>query len=108
MIFDKNKYIQAKLRPSIKRISNMYVYSDIVELSPVDNSQVQIMGFLTIKIMFYKIGHWILNQPMYVRVRQKNIRTITIKITTITGEEISIPDDVVTCRLNLRRWLFFV
>ena len=26
MIFDSNKYIQAKLSPSIKRISNMYVY----------------------------------------------------------------------------------
>ena len=30
MIFDSNKYIQAKLPPSIKRISNMYVYSYIV------------------------------------------------------------------------------
>ena len=34
-IFDPNKYKQAKLCPSIKRISNMYDYSDIVEQSPV-------------------------------------------------------------------------
>ena len=38
------------------------------------------------------------NQPMYVRVRDKNIRTITIKISTETGEEFPIQDDVVTCR----------
>ena len=30
MIFNSNKYIEAKLLLSIKRISNLYVYSDIV------------------------------------------------------------------------------
>ena len=52
MIFAANISVQAKLPPSIKRISNMYVYSDIVELSPVGNSQVPIMGFLSIKSKF--------------------------------------------------------
>ena len=52
MIFNSNKYIQAKLPPSIKKISNMCVYSDIVELSPAGNSQVPIMGFLPIKSNF--------------------------------------------------------
>ena len=37
MIFNANMYVQAKLPPSIHRIQNMYVYSDIVELSPVGN-----------------------------------------------------------------------
>ena len=52
MVFGANMYVQAKLTPSIQRISNMYVYSDIVELSPVDNSQVPIIGFLPIKSNF--------------------------------------------------------
>ena len=30
MVFGANMYVQAKLPPSIQRISNMYVYSDIV------------------------------------------------------------------------------
>ena len=30
-IFNSNKYIQASFPPSIKRISNLYVYSDIVD-----------------------------------------------------------------------------
>ena len=68
----------------------MYVYSDIVELSPVGNSQVPIMGILPIKSMFQEIGHWVFNSPIYVRVREKNIRTITIKISTETGEEFPI------------------
>ena len=108
MIFDSNKYIQAKLPPSIKKISNMYVYSDNVELSLVNNSQVQIMGFLPIKNKFQETGHWVFNPPMYVRVREKNIRTITIKISTETGEEFPIQDDVITCRLNFRRRPFLV
>ena len=59
IIFNSNKYIQAKLPPSIKRISNMYVYSDIVELSPVGNSQIPIMGFLLIKSNFQENGLWV-------------------------------------------------
>ena len=78
----------------------MYVYSDIVELSLVCNSQVPIIGFLSIKSNFEESDHWVLNPPMYVRVREKNIRTITIKISTETCDEFPIQDDVVTCRLN--------
>ena len=81
----------------------MYVYSDIVELSPVGNSQVPIMGFFPIKSKFQEMGHWVFNPPLYERVREKNIRTITMKISTETGEEFPIQDDVVTCRLHFRR-----
>ena len=48
MIVNPNKHIHVKFPPSIKRISNMYLYSHIVELSPVGNSKVPIMGFLPI------------------------------------------------------------
>ena len=100
MVFNANIYVQAKLPPSIQRISNMYVYLDIFELSPVGNSQVPIMGFLSIKSDFQENNHLVFNPPLYVRVREKNIRTITMKITTETGEEFPIHDDVVTCRLT--------
>ena len=86
----------------------MYVYSDIVKLSPVGNSQVPIMGFLSITSKFQEMGHWVVNPPMYVRVRKTNIRTITIKISTENGEEFPIQDDVVTCRLNCRRRPFLI
>ena len=52
IIFNENKWTQAKLPPSLKRITNMYVYSDIFELSSVNNSQVPIMGFLPIRSSF--------------------------------------------------------
>ena len=86
----------------------MYVYSDIVKLSPVGNSELPIMGFLPIKSNFQKNRHWVFNPLLYVRVREKNIRTITMKILTKTGEEFPIHDDVVTCRLNFRRRPFLV
>ena len=64
----------------------MYVYSDIVELSRVGYRQLPIMGFLPITSKFQESGHWVVNSPMYVRVREKNIRSITIRISTETGE----------------------
>ena len=103
MIIDNNKYIQAKLPPSIQRISNMYVQSDIVEQSPMGNSQVPIMGFLLINSKFQKICHWVFNQQMYVRVRKKNIKTTTMKIFTETGEKFPIQGDDVTYRLTFHR-----
>ena len=48
IIFNANMYVQAKLTPSIKKIPNMYVYSDIVELSPVGTSLVPIIEFFPI------------------------------------------------------------
>ena len=54
MIFEYNKYVQAKFPPSLKRISNMYVFLDIVELSNVGNSHILIMGFLLITTNFQK------------------------------------------------------
>ena len=108
MIFNSYKNIQAKLFPSIKRILNIYVYSDIVGLSPVGNSQVPIISFLSIKSKFQEIGHWVFNIPMFVRVTEQNIRTITMKILTEIGEEFFIQDDVITCRLNFRRRPYLV
>ena len=55
IIFGENINVQAKLPPSIQRISNMYVYSDIVEHFPVGNSQVPIIGFFPIEVTFNKI-----------------------------------------------------
>ena len=61
------------------------------------------MGFLPIKSNFQEKSHWVFNPPLYVKVREKNIRTITMKILTEIGEEFHIEDDVVTCRLHFRR-----
>ena len=45
---------------------------------------------------------------MYVKVRKKNFKTITIKISTETGKVFPIQADVVTSRLNFRRRPFLV
>ena len=84
----------------------MYMYSDIVKLSPVSNIQVPIMGFYPIHSKCQESGHWVFNPPMYVRVRETNIRFITIKIFTETVQEFPIQDDVIICRLNFAADLF--
>ena len=55
MVFGANMYVQAKLPSSIQRISYMYVYSDIIELYSVGNSQVPIMNLFPIKSNFQLI-----------------------------------------------------
>ena len=92
MIITQYRTIQTNLPPSLKQITNMCVYSNIVELSLLANSQVPIMGFLPIKRQFQENDHWVFNPPLYVRVREININTITIKILTETGDEFFIQD----------------
>ena len=40
----------------------MYVYSNIVKLSPVSNSQIPIMSFYPINIKFHEVSKWVFNQ----------------------------------------------
>ena len=61
------------------------------------------MGFLLIQSKFQENGLWVVNSPMFVKIRDTNIRNITIIVSTETGEEFLIQDDVVTFRLNFRR-----
>ena len=71
MVFGENIGVKAKLPPSIKRISNMYVNSEIVELSLVRNSQIPIIGFLSITSKYQESGHWVFNPFLYIRVKDK-------------------------------------
>ena len=87
IVFNSNIYNQPKLPPSIHRISNMYVYSDIVELSPVSNSQVLIMGVFQLKSNFQEMDHRVFNFPLYVRVRKNNMITSTMKNCSETSKE---------------------
>ena len=79
---------------------------DFDKLSRVGNSQVHYMGLLLIKSNFQENNHLGFNSHLYIRVREKHIRTNTMKIFTETGEEFPIHDYVVTCRLNFRRRQF--
>ena len=103
MIFEPNTYAQAKFSPSLKGISNMCVFSDIVELSHVGNSQIPIMGFLPITTHFQENGHLVFNPPLYVKVKDKIINSITIKICTGTAENFFIEDGEVICRSHFHR-----
>ena len=103
MIFEPNKYVQAKFPGSLKRISNMYVYSEIVELSHVGNSQIKIMGFLPITTHFQVNKHWVFNPPLYVKVMEKIINRITNKLCTGAGENFPIEDEEVISRFHFHR-----
>ena len=66
------------------------------------------MGFPPIKIKFHKMGNWLFNPPLYVKVKEINITTITMKISTETGDEFPIKDNVVICNLHFRPRPFLV
>ena len=89
--------------PQLKRATSMFVYSDIVELSLVGDTQAASLGFLPIQSKVGDQAYWSFNLQYYVRLREKHIITITIQLCDDTGEAFPIANCKVLCRLNFRR-----
>ena len=103
IVFEATRPTRADLTPQLKRLSTMFVYSDIVELSLIGDTQAASLGFLPIQSKFGDQAYWSFNPPYYVRLREKHITTITIQLCDDTGKEFPIANGKVLCRLNFRR-----
>ena len=55
MVFDENERVDALLPPLIKRITSMWVYTDIIELSAVGDIQAPFIGYVSIQSKFDEI-----------------------------------------------------
>ena len=78
ILFNANDELKTQMSPELKRITTMLVYSDIVELSLVGDTQAPHLGALHIKSKFGDQAYWSFNPPYYVRLREKHISTISI------------------------------
>ena len=103
MVFDASEMVVSEQAPQLKWATSMFVYSDIVELSLVGDTQAASLGFLPIQSKFGAQAYWSFNPPYYVRLREKHITTITIQLCDDTGEAFPIAKGKVLCRLNFRR-----
>ena len=103
IILETDHSVTSELTPKLKRLTNMFVYSDIVELSLVGDTQAALLGYLPIQSKFGDQAYWSFNPPYYVRLREKLINTITIQLCYDTGGSFSIEEGKIFCRLNFRR-----
>ena len=108
MVFNENERVDELLPPLIKRITSMWVYTDIIEISAVGDIHSPFLGHVPIQSKFDEMGYWNFNPPYYIKVKKHSISNITIKICTDTGENVLIVDGKVTCRLHFRRRPFLV
>ena len=90
---------------SLRIISLMFVYSDIVRKSVVGGSYTNQLGFLPEQSKFGEQAYWSFNPPYYVRLASDHIRTIRIQLARETGDEfpLSAGGGNVVCRLNFCR-----
>ena len=90
---------------SLRIISLMFVYSDIVGQSLVGGSYTNQLGFHPEQSTFGEQAYWSFNPPYYVRLTCDNIRTIRIQLARNTGDEFSLSAGCgnVICQLNFRR-----
>ena len=103
IIINRDATVEANLPPILGRINEIFVYTDIIDTVLVGNSQVPMLGYFPVQSKWGDQAYWNFNPPYYVRVKDKNIRTISIRLCDKTGETINFESGVVICRLNFRR-----
>ena len=89
----------------LRKLENVFVYSDIVKSSLVGDSQSNFLGYFPIKSTYEQTGYWCFNPPYYHEVQHQTIETIAIKLCTEEGELFPNKDGKVIVRLHFRRIL---
>ena len=84
MVFNKIERVDALLQQLIKRITSMWVYTYIIELSAVNDIQVPFIRYVSIQSKFDKMGYSNFNPLYYIKVKEHSVSNITIKIYTDT------------------------
>ena len=92
MVFNLSDEVESDQSTQLKMVTSMLVYSDIVELSLVGDTQAPLLGSLPIQSKFGDQAYWSFNPPYYVRLRDKHITTITIQLCDDTDKAIPIAD----------------
>ena len=83
-------HCEASLPFLTKRISSIFVYSDITDFVLVGHTQTPLLGYFPVLTKWEERGYWNFNPPYYVKLKETNIRTIGIKLCSETGELISV------------------
>ena len=99
-----NEITEADLPPMLTRISNIYVYTNIIDYQLVASTKAPLLGSFPVQSKWGEHAFWNFTPPYYVRLNNKNIRTIEIRVCDQHGNTIDFqgPSDVV-CSLHFRR-----
>ena len=103
ILIDGPGIFEASLPPKISRLNEIYVYTDIIDIVLVGNTQAPLLGYFPVQSKWGSTSYWNFNPPYYVKVKENTIRTISIKLCDKTGETIKFESGTVICRLNFRR-----
>ena len=95
--------VKADQAPLITPITNIFVYTDFIENVMVGNSQTQLLGYFPVQSTWGNIAYWNFNPAYYIRIKEQNIRSLSLKLCNELGDVINIESGHVICRLHFRR-----
>jgi hypothetical protein len=103
LMLNVTKPALADLPPLIKPINSILVYTDIVKYALVGDTQAPLFNYFPVQSEWGQQAHWVFNPAYYLRVKEQNIRTLTIKLCNDLGEVIDFEGSAnVICRLHFR------
>ena len=86
-------------------ISHMFIYSDIVDISPIGDTLAPLLGHFSVTSKYGAQGTFEAVNRRYVKVKPRILSTITIKTCTSTGDLVPFQGSsgLVICDLHFRR-----
>lgn len=95
---------EANFPPLIKPITNIFVYTDVSAYVLVGDTMAPLLGYFMDGTDWGKHGHHGFNPVFYNEVKERTIRSITMKLCDDRGEVINFGEHgTVICRLHFRR-----
>ena len=96
--------IESNFPPLIKPITNIYVYTDVSAYVLVGDTMAPLLGYFMDSTEWGIHGHHAFNPVFYNEVKERTVRSITMKLCDDRGEVISFGEHAtVICRLHFRR-----
>ena len=95
--------VEADQAPLVTPITSIFVYTDIIEYVMVNNSQAPLFGYFPVQSTWGNIAYWNFNLAYYIRVKEQNNRSLSLKLCNELGDVINFESGHVICRLHFKR-----
>ena len=87
----------------VTSITSIFLYTDFIEYVLVGNSQAPLLGYFPVQSTLRNIAYWNFNPAYYIRVKEQNIRSLSLKLCNERGDVINFESKHVIFRLHFRR-----
>ena len=103
ILLSVTKPVEADQTPLVTHITSIFVYTDLIEYVIVGNSLAPLLWYLPVQSTWRNIDYWNFNPAYYIRVKEENIRSLSLKLCNELCDVINFDSGNLISQLNFRQ-----